>query len=73
MKAVRAQRHDVDVIEEMHQARPFDLDTLVERFDNEMGQTMIDRGSLSFNFSTSSSDSLARRARNMSAQKDDRK
>jgi hypothetical protein len=42
MKAVRAQRHDVDVIEEMHEAQPFDLDTLVERFDNEMGQAMID-------------------------------
>ena len=42
MKAVRAQRHDVDVIEEMHEAQPFDLDTLVERFDNEIGQAMID-------------------------------
>ena len=42
MKAVRAQRQDVDAIKEMHQVQPFDLETLVERFDNEMGQAMID-------------------------------
>ena len=42
MKAVRAARHDLEVLEEMHRVKPFKLDVLVERFDNEMGQATID-------------------------------
>ena len=50
MKAVRAARHDLEVLEEMHRAKPFKLDVLVERFDNEMGQATIDPGIFKLQF-----------------------
>lgn len=36
MKAVRAYEHDLEVIAEIHTRFPLDLDTLVERFEEEM-------------------------------------
>jgi hypothetical protein len=42
MKAVRASRHDEEVIQEMHRVEPFDLDTIVQRYDEEMGQAIGD-------------------------------
>jgi hypothetical protein len=42
MKAVRSSRHDDEVIQEMHQAEPFDLETIVERYNEEMGQAIGD-------------------------------
>jgi hypothetical protein len=42
MKAVRAARHDEEVIQEMHQAEPFDLETIVARYKEEMGQAIGD-------------------------------
>jgi hypothetical protein len=42
MKAVRAARHDEEVIQEMHQAEPFDLEIIVERYNEEMGQAIGD-------------------------------
>jgi len=43
MKAVRAMRNDDEVIQEMHEAKPFDLDTIVERYKAEMGHAIGDR------------------------------
>ena len=40
MKAVRAARHDEEVIVEMHRAEPFDLETIIERYNSEMGQAV---------------------------------
>jgi hypothetical protein len=40
MKALRAARHDEEVIQEMHQVEPFDLETIVERYNNEMDQAV---------------------------------
>ena len=42
MKAVRASRHDEEVIQEMHQAEPFALETINERYNAEMGQAIGD-------------------------------
>jgi hypothetical protein len=42
MKAVRAMRNDDEVIQEMHEAEPFNLDTIVERYKTEMGQVIGD-------------------------------
>jgi hypothetical protein len=42
MKAVRAARHDEEVLQEMHEAEPFDLETIVERYNEEMGQAIGD-------------------------------
>lgn len=42
MKAVRASRHDEEVIQEMHEVQPFDLETIVQRYDEEMGQAIGD-------------------------------
>ncbi len=42
MKAIRADRHDIDVIIEMHERKPFSLRTLVDRFENEMGHVIKD-------------------------------
>lgn len=46
MKAVRAMRHDEEVLQEMHQIEPFDLDTIVERYNAEMGQAIGDHNIL---------------------------
>lgn len=50
MKAVRAARHDVQVIQEMHAAEPFQLDVLLDRFMREMGQATIDPRILELQF-----------------------
>lgn len=42
MKAVRAARHDEEVIQEMHEAEPFDLEIIVKRYNEEMGQIIGD-------------------------------
>jgi len=42
MKSVRALRNDDEVIQEMHDVEPFDLDTIVERYKSEMGQVIGD-------------------------------
>jgi hypothetical protein len=42
MKVVRSYRKDLDVIAEMHRVNPFDLDTLVRRFTDEMGHVISD-------------------------------
>jgi hypothetical protein len=42
MKALRAARHDEEVIQEMHEVEPFDLKTIVQRYDDEMGQAIGD-------------------------------
>ena len=42
MKAVRAARHDVQVLHQMHQTEPFQLDVVLDRFEREMGQAIID-------------------------------
>ena len=42
MKSVRALRNDDEVIQEMHEVEPFDLDTIVERYKSEMGQVIGD-------------------------------
>jgi hypothetical protein len=46
MKAVRSSRHDDEVIQEMHQAEPFDLDTIVTRYNEEMSQVVADHNIL---------------------------
>jgi hypothetical protein len=40
MKALRAARHDEEVIEEMHQVEPFDLETIIERYNSEMSHAV---------------------------------
>lgn len=50
MKAVRAARHDVQVIQEMHAAEPFQVDVLLDRFRREMGQATIDPRTLELQF-----------------------
>ena len=42
MKLARGEERDLAVLEEMHARRQFDLDTLVTRFLDEMGQAMQD-------------------------------
>jgi hypothetical protein len=50
MKAVRAARHDVEVLQQVHKAQPFQLDLLLERFNREMGQAIIDPKILELQF-----------------------
>jgi hypothetical protein len=50
MKAVRAARHDVQVLPQMHEAEPFQLDVLLNRFEQEMGQAIIDPKILELQF-----------------------
>jgi hypothetical protein len=38
-KLARAARHDLEVIEEMHRAKPFDLQVVVERYNDEIVRT----------------------------------
>jgi hypothetical protein len=40
MKALRAAKHDLLVMEEMHQTEPFDLETIVDRYNYEMGRAI---------------------------------
>jgi hypothetical protein len=50
MKSVRAARHDIEVLQQIHNAFPFDLEILLERFDKEMGQATIDPRILALQF-----------------------
>jgi hypothetical protein len=42
MKVMRSYRKDLDVIAEMHRVNPFDLETFVSRFTDEMGHVVSD-------------------------------
>jgi uncharacterized nucleotidyltransferase DUF6036 len=42
MKVVRGDRHDEDVVAEIHTRHPLKLETLVERFETEMGHVIKD-------------------------------
>jgi hypothetical protein len=42
MKVVRGDRHDEDVIAEIHVLHPFKLETLLARFEEEMGHVIKD-------------------------------
>ena len=42
MKAVRSMRNDDEVIQQMHEVEPFDLDTLALRYKAEMGHAICD-------------------------------
>lgn len=42
MKAARSMRNDDEVIQEMHEAEAFDLDTIVERYRSEMSHAIGD-------------------------------
>jgi hypothetical protein len=50
MKTVRGYTHDLEVLQQMHRDRPFDLDTLVTRFKTEMGQAVTDHWLFRINF-----------------------
>lgn len=50
MKIVRGYRHDIDVIVEMHRKEPFSLETLIDRFENEMGHVIKDERELRMQF-----------------------
>jgi hypothetical protein len=50
MKTVRADRHDIDVILEMHRRRPLGLEILVDRFENEMGHVIKDERQMRLQF-----------------------
>jgi serine/threonine protein kinase len=43
MKLVRASSHDVQVLEEMHASRPFDIDEIIERFNDSSQMDRIGR------------------------------
>jgi hypothetical protein len=40
MKMARGTQHDLAVLEQMHAVQPFDLDTLLNRFEEEIGETI---------------------------------
>jgi Nucleotidyltransferase of unknown function (DUF6036) len=42
MKIIRGDRHDEDVIAEIHAKHPLDPDLLIDRFENEMGHVIKD-------------------------------
>jgi len=42
MKSIRSSRHDDEVIQEMHQVQPFDLETIVHRWNEEISQAIGD-------------------------------
>jgi hypothetical protein len=50
MKTVRAYEHDLETIEAIHRMSPLDLDTLVERYEKEMGAIIGDPARLRGNF-----------------------
>ena len=50
MKVVRGDRHDVDVIAEIHTKHPLKLATLVKRFEEEMGHVIKDERTLRLQF-----------------------
>ncbi len=50
MKAVRGLEHDLAALERLHRVSPLDCDTLVSRFQEEMGQAIGDPRRLRGNF-----------------------
>ena len=52
MKTVRCYEHDVETIVELHAQTPLDLETLVSRYEREMGAAIIDPTRLRGNFLT---------------------
>jgi len=42
MKVVRGDEHDLQAIEAIHQRSPLDLETLLDRYQGEMGAAIID-------------------------------
>jgi len=42
MKIVRGDRHDEDVIAEIHRRNPLNKETLINRFESEMGHVIKD-------------------------------
>jgi len=52
MKVLRGDEHDLEAIEAIHQRSPLDLSTLVKRYREEMGATIIDPGRLRGQFLT---------------------
>jgi Nucleotidyltransferase of unknown function (DUF6036) len=50
MKVVRGDRHDLDVIAEIHAKHPLKLATLVKRFEEEMGHVIKDERTLRLQF-----------------------
>jgi len=50
MKMVRGYENDIQAIEEMHEAQPFDLEIFIERFMSEMTQVIGNIGMIRLNF-----------------------
>jgi hypothetical protein len=50
MKMVRGYENDIQAIEEMHEAQPFELEIFIERFMNEMTQAIGNPGMIRLNF-----------------------
>ena len=50
MKMVRGYENDIQVIEEIHQTYPLELDIFIERFMNEMTQVRGNPGYIRLNF-----------------------
>jgi PleD family two-component response regulator len=59
MKAVRAAMRDEEVLQEMHETEPFNLETIVERYNAEMVQVIGDHKFLDQQISSSRSCSAA--------------
>ena len=51
MKTMRADQHDLEVIEEIAKKNPVDANTLIKRFEKEMGHVMANETRLRINFS----------------------
>jgi Nucleotidyltransferase of unknown function (DUF6036) len=52
MKVLRGDEHDLEAIEAIHGRSPLDLSTLVKRYRDEMGATIVDPGRLRGQFLT---------------------
>jgi hypothetical protein len=50
MKIIRGEEHDIQVLVEMHESEPFDLEILIDRFTNEMRHVIGDHRWIRFNF-----------------------
>ncbi len=50
MKIIRGEEHDIQVLVEMHESEPFDLDILNDRFINEMRHVIGDLRWIRLNF-----------------------
>jgi hypothetical protein len=50
MKIIRGEEHDIQVLVEMHESEPFDLEILIDRFTNEMRHVIGDHRWIRSNF-----------------------